>query len=91
MASNASVILGGMQSLLTTQAKAAPILTYERVCSSLKFCCGFNPKTVEGIKEMVNKDFPSLTDVSVRIEDGYYVSIFFRMPWGERKRFFYPR
>jgi hypothetical protein len=52
--------------------------------------CGFNPKRVENIKKMVEEAYPALKDVSVRVRDGYYVSIFFKMPWGEQKKFHYP-
>jgi hypothetical protein len=85
----ANTLLGGIQSSLNSEARAKP-LDYDQIRSNLKFMCGFNPKKAEQIKEMVEKAYPTLKDVSVRVTDGYYVSIFFKMPWGEQKKFRYP-
>jgi hypothetical protein len=82
----AKTVLGCVQS--ETEAKR---LDYDQIRDNLKFMCGLNPKKAENIKKMVEEAYyPTLKDVSVRVRDGYYVSIFFKMPWGEHKKFFYP-
>ena len=71
------------------KAQTAPPRTYEEICARLNFYSGFNPKTKESICEKIRVGLPALTDVSVRVKDRYYVSIFFRMG-GEQKHFYYP-
>ena len=45
-------------------------LTYDQVCRTLKFYCGFNPKTAEGIKSRIANGLPSLKNVSVQMTQG---------------------
>lgn len=54
------------QFALDFTAKKAENLTYEQVCKNLKFYCGWNPKTEDGIKSQIDSGLPQLKDVKVK-------------------------
>ncbi|MEW6617372.1 MAG: hypothetical protein AB1333_03050 [Patescibacteria group bacterium] len=64
-------------------------LTYEQVCGNLKFYCGWNPKTEEGIKEQITSGLPQLKDVKVKVWGFFHVKITFTMPDGTRRKYEY--
>lgn len=65
-------------------------LTYNQICLTLKFYCGFNPKTAEGIKSRIANGLPSLKNVSVQMTQGGLNPIIrFTMPDGTQKTFRY--
>ena len=65
-------------------------LTYDQICQTLKFYCGFNPKTADGIKSRIANGLPSLKNVSVQMTKGGLNPIVrFTMPDGTQKTFRY--
>ncbi len=76
------------QSALDAAAKTTENLTYEQVCRNLKFYCGWNPKTENGIKAQITAGLPQLKNVEVKVR-GFFVKITFEMPDGARKKYEY--
>ncbi|MES3005282.1 MAG: hypothetical protein V4690_04260 [Patescibacteria group bacterium] len=83
-------VLEKIEFAIKTRNAAVANLSYEEICYLLKFYCGFNPKTAEGIKSRIADGLPSLKDVSVQITDGgLNPTVRFTMPDGQRKTFRY--
>jgi hypothetical protein len=83
-------VLGAMGADLAAKNASTANLTYDQICKTLKFYCGWNPKTEQGIKSQIIEGLPSLTNVSVQIIDrGMNCIVRFTMPDGTRKTFRY--
>lgn len=81
-------ILKMQQTILNVDAQTSPELTYEQVCRNLKFYCGWNPKTKEGIEAQITSGLPQLKNVEVKVK-GFFVKVTFSMPDGSSKKYEY--
>lgn len=84
------------ESILALDAKESQnSITYEQVCENLKFYCGWNPKTEEGIKAKIDSGLSQLKNVKVRVEKRGVkmekVEITFTMPDETPKKYVYDR